>query len=77
MKLKRHTLLKASAPAITFSSIIPASTPGKNGHPAPSERITFGSIERAIIPGKEKVIGDQEADKLLKVVDYRKPGKPG
>jgi hypothetical protein len=63
MKLHRRTLLKASAPVIAFPSIIPASTPGKNGHPAPSERITFGSIG---LGG----MGDLRDH-------IREPGKPG
>ena len=109
MDLERRTFLKAAAPAIAFPAIIPASALGRDGRPAPGERITFGSIglggmgmgdlrndiREPITPGhlgyvsqslgralkwdpkKENVIGDQEADKLLKAVDYRKPWKLG
>jgi predicted dehydrogenase len=44
MKLRRRTLLKAATPPIAFPTIIPASALGRNGRPAPGERITFASI---------------------------------
>ena len=44
MKTNRRTLLKLTGSSIAFPTIIPASALGKDGRPAPSERITIGSI---------------------------------
>ena len=44
MKTNRRTILKLTGSSIAVPTIIPASALGKDGRPAPSERITIGSI---------------------------------
>ncbi len=44
MNTHRRTFLKAAGTAVSFPMVIPASALGKDGRPAPSERITIGAI---------------------------------
>ena len=42
--ITRRHFLAGTASALAFPTIIPASALGKDGRPAPSERITMGAI---------------------------------
>src|SRR5438874_10863266 len=44
LSVSRRAFLKASAAIAAFPCIIPASALGKDGRPAPSERIVMGGI---------------------------------